>query len=181
MTTDGVLSRVAHYCCFLLLAVGVASAQAEFSADIVDVQQPGPFQPTLAKIYSSKDRKRIELQASAKEDSIVVVLTSSKNAQQRTELLLGGPGKIFLFYPAAKISTILTPGDKTYMQGTWPRTRLSEMFGFYPLLHPADIENACEEWMKGAEGETCRKIGHETINGRDAINTTCPATVRSAI
>ena len=85
-----------------------------------------------------------------------MILASSKNGQQRTELLLGGPDKIFIFYPAAKVSTMLTPGDKTYIQGIWPQMRLSEMYGFYPLLHPADVENGCEEWMKGpaAEGET---------------------------
>jgi len=44
-------------CFFVFLLVGAASAQSDFSAEIVDVQKPGT--PTLAKVYFANDKRRI--------------------------------------------------------------------------------------------------------------------------
>jgi hypothetical protein len=47
----------------------------------------------------------------------------------------------------------------------------TELFGLYVFVQPTDVDNACAEWMRrpGAEGETCRNLGGETINGRSTV------------
>jgi hypothetical protein len=53
-------ARLASYLFAALLTAGTASAQPEFSAEIVDLHQAGT--PTLAKVYFANDKKRIEMQ-----------------------------------------------------------------------------------------------------------------------
>jgi hypothetical protein len=47
----------------------------------------------------------------------------------------------------------------------------TELYGLYAFVQPTDVENACTEWIRrpGVEGETCRSLGRETINGRSAV------------
>src|ERR1700689_5964671 len=59
--------------CFfvLILAAGFALAQAEFSADIVDLQKPGT--PTQAKIYFAKDKMRIDSQTASAHGGAMII------------------------------------------------------------------------------------------------------------
>jgi hypothetical protein len=54
-----------------MLAASFAMAQAEFSAEIVDLQKPGT--PTQAKIYFAKDKMRIESQTASAHGSAVII------------------------------------------------------------------------------------------------------------
>jgi hypothetical protein len=92
--------RVRASCVFAaLLAASVASAQTEFSADIVDLQKPG--NPTLAKIYFAMDKRRIEMQAASGDDTIILKLFQPTAAKRGTHLQVGGAGDTIIMDFAA--------------------------------------------------------------------------------
>jgi hypothetical protein len=155
----------------LLLMAGTAFAQAEFSAEIVDVQQPGPYFPTLAKVYFAKNKRRLEMQPDAGENSIIMTMKPATSADKGMEMRLGAGGRAIVVNLDANTSTMLMTLRKTYYQAPLQKIRPGEVYGLYAFIQPVDVENACVEWMNrpAAHGETCRKHGPDTINGRPAV------------
>jgi hypothetical protein len=155
----------------LLLLVGTAFAQAEFSADIVNVQEPGPYYPTLAKIYFAKNKRRLEMQPDAGDNSILITMKPATSTDKGMEMRLGASGRAIVVNLDANTSTMLMAQGKTYYQAPLQKIRPGEVYSLYAFIQPVDVENACVEWMNrpAAKGETCRKQGPDTINGRPAV------------
>lgn len=132
--------------CLVLFSLSLmAFAQDEFSGDLYNAN--AGKDPTLqAKIYMAKDKMRIESQQ-----------------QQR-----GGMGGMVIFNLATQTTDILMPERKMYMEfasGQGPQQRAFNYF------RPTDVQNACGDWQKIPTNHTtsCRKIGSETVNGRDTV------------
>jgi Domain of unknown function (DUF4412) len=131
------------YCMVLLMLAGTfALAQAEFSAEMVDLQKSGA--PTTAKFYFAKDKIRIESQ--------------------------GGPhggGAIIVNY-ATQTSIVLMPQQHMYME-VEAQTQ-AQRIG-YTFFQTSDVENACGDWqkLKSSQGASCHKVGDETVNGRSTV------------
>ena len=158
-------------CLFVALFLsGVLRAQTDFSADIVDARQPGPVTPTLARIYSAKDKRRIEM-LGASGDSAIVVKLAQRDGRNGVELKVAGNKNTIIMDLASNTSTLLVALDKAYYEAPLGKMAPSEMYGLYAFVRPMNVDNACVEWMRrsGAEGETCRNQGHETINGRNTV------------
>jgi hypothetical protein len=140
------LRWTARISCFfaLLLAAGFALAQAEFSAELVDLQKAGT--PSQAKIYLGKDRIRIEPQ----------------NAGPR-----GGAAVIMNY--ATQTGTVLMPQQHMYME--MPAQAQSQRMSYASAFFRAgDVEDACGDWQKmGHNGASCHKVGSETVNGRATV------------
>ncbi|MGD0570893.1 MAG: hypothetical protein ABSA78_21040 [Candidatus Sulfotelmatobacter sp.] len=133
--------------CFfgLTLAASFALAQAEFSAEIVDLQKPGT--PTTAKIYFAKDKMRIESQtASAHGGGAVIV-----NFGTQTSMVLMSQQHMYMEMP---------------MQAQSQRMSYTAAF-----FQTGDVENACGDWQKigSNQGSSCHKVGSETVNGRSTV------------
>jgi hypothetical protein len=130
--------------CFfaLVLAASFAVAQAEFSADMVDLQKSGT--PANAKIYFARDKIRIETQGNAR-----------------------GGGAIIVNY-ATQTSMILMPQQHMYMEV--PAQSQAQRQG-YTFFKTGDVENACGDWQKMThnQGASCHKVGGETVNGRSTV------------
>jgi hypothetical protein len=128
----------------LLSTPSLVFAQAEFSADIVDLQKPNT--PTQARIYLAKDKMRIEPQA-------------------------GGPrgGGAVIINFAAQTSTVLMAQQHMYME--MPAQAQSQRMAYASAFFRAgDVENACGDWQKmGHNGGSCHKVGSETVNGRSTV------------
>ncbi len=136
------LTRI--FCFFVLtLAARFALAQTEFSAEIVDLQKPGT--PTQGKIYFAKDKMRIESQASARTGGAVIV-----NFATQTSMVLMAERHMYMEMPAQAQSQ-----------------RMAYTAAFFQT---GDVENACSDWQKiGHQGNSCHKVGSETINGRSTV------------
>jgi hypothetical protein len=162
-------THLASYIVAVFWVVGVASAQSEFSAEIVDLQKTGA--PTLAKVYFARDRKRIEMQDASGDDTIMVTLVKPTADKRGTHIKVGGRGDTIIMNFAARTSTVLFPQENKYAEASLKSLRPSELYGLYAFVQPTDVDNACTEWMQrpSAEGETCRSFGRETINGRSAV------------
>jgi hypothetical protein len=132
--------------CFfaLMLAASFVLAQAEFAGEIVDLQKPGT--PSQAKMYFAKDKIRIEPQ----------------NSGAR-----GGGAVIMNF--ATQTATVLMAQQHMYME--MPAQAQGQRMSYASAFFRAgDVENACGDWQKmGHNGATCRKVGSETVNGRDTV------------
>jgi hypothetical protein len=152
-----------------LLAVGGGSAPSEFSAEIVDLQKTAT--PTLAKFYFTKDKKRIEMQEASGEETIILNIVPPTAARKGTHIQAGGRGDTIIMNLAAHTSTVLFPQERTYAEGSLKDLMPTELYGLYAFIQPTDVDNACTEWMTrpGAGDETCRNLGRETLNGRDAV------------
>jgi hypothetical protein len=132
-----------------LLAANFASAQAEFSAEIVDTQKPG--NPSQAKIYIAKDKIRVEPVAGA---------TKGK----------GPGGGAVIMNLATQTTTVLMDQQHMYME--MPAQTQSQRMGYASaFFHTGDVESACSDWAQQAnnKGGTCHKVGSETVNGRSTI------------
>jgi hypothetical protein len=137
------ISRITCLSALILLA-SYALAQAEFSADIVDLQRQGTPM-TQAKVYFAKDKMRIESQG--------------QNPR--------GMGAVLMNF-ATSTSTVLMPQQHMYMEmptGTVPQR------GLYSFFQTGDVDNACDDWKKMQRNQngTCRKVGNETVNGRNTV------------
>ncbi len=128
----------------LILVASFALAQAEFSADIVDLQKQD--RQTQAKIYFAKDKLRIESQ------------------EQRNPR---GSG-VFIMDLANQSSVVLMPQQHMYMQMP---AQLMGQRGLYSFFRTGDVENACTDWQKMSpnQGGSCHKVGNETVNGRTTV------------
>jgi len=139
--------RVAtRFACFfaLLLAASFALAQADFSAEVVDLQKPGS--PTTAKIYFAKDKIRIESQGGPHGGGAIIV-----NFGTQTSIVLMAQQHMYMEMPAQ------TQGQ-----------RMGYVNAFF---RAGDVENACGDWQKMStnKGATCHKVGSETVSGRDTV------------
>jgi hypothetical protein len=133
------------FCFFgLVLIATFALAQTEFSAEIVNTHKEST--KTQAKIYFARDKVRIEPQE--KRDS--------KN------------GGAFIMNLATQTATVLMPEQHMYME--MPASTMGER-GMYSFFRTGDVENACSDWQKMPrnQGGTCRKVGNETVNGRNTV------------
>lgn len=133
--------------CFyaLMLAASLAVAQAEFSAEIVDLQKAGT--PTQAKVYFTKDKMRAEPQGA--------------NAR-------GGGAVIVNF--ARQTSTVLMTQQHMYME--MPMQAQSQRMAYASaFFQTGDVENACGDWQKIGhnQGGSCHKVGSESVNGRSTV------------
>jgi hypothetical protein len=129
--------------CTLMLAASFAVAQAEFSAEIIDLQKSGT--PTQAKIYFAKDKMRIESQTASAHGSAVIINYATQTGD------------------------VLMAQQHMYME--MPMQAQSQRMGYASAFFQAgDVENACGDWQKmGHEGSNCHKVGSETVNGRSTV------------
>ena len=141
------LRWTARISCVLVLAFSAtfALAQADFSAEIVDLQKSGT--PTQAKIYFAKDKIRIDSQNSAPRSGGAVIM----NFATQTSTVLMAQQHMYMEMPAQ-------------VQGQ----RMSYASAFF---RTGDVENACGDWQKMAlnQGSTCHKVGSESVNGRSTV------------
>jgi hypothetical protein len=131
--------------CFsaLMLAASFVVAQADFSAEIVDLQKPG--QPI--KAYFTRDKMRIETQGNTPR---------------------GGGAVIVNF--ATQTTTVLMAQQHMYME--MPAQSQSQRMSYASsFFRTGDVENACGDWQKLAtnKSSTCHKVGSDTVNGRSAV------------
>jgi hypothetical protein len=136
------LTRVLCFGISLFIS-GFAMAQADFSADIVDLQKPGA--PASARIYITKNKMRAETQA-----------TKAR----------GGGAAIINF--ETQMTTVVMPAQHMYMEMPAQAQGLGLGFSFFDA---GDVDNACGEWQKSIQhqGSTCHKVGSDTVNGRSAV------------
>jgi hypothetical protein len=131
--------------CFIavVLAASLALAQAEFSAEVVDVQKSGA--PTTAKLYFAKDKMRMEAQASGPHGGGVVIMNF-----------------------ATQTADILMPQQHMYMEMTIQAQGQRQTYSFFEA---GDVQDACGDWQKIAHTQagTCHKVGTDTVNGRSAV------------
>jgi hypothetical protein len=105
------------------------------------------------------DKRRIEMHAAGGDDTIMAKRDRTTVAGQVVQVSIGGGGDTIILDLAAHTSAVLwptkkrMPGQKTLGQPSYT--------GSMPPVHPADVYNACVEWMHrpGAEGESCRNLG----------------------
>jgi hypothetical protein len=130
-------------CCVAVLAMAtVVLAQSEFSAEVVNNQNPSK---TPTKVYFGKDKVRFE--------------TADNNER--------GGGAVIMDLTTQKF-LVLMPKQNMYME--MPESMM-ESRGMFQFFKSGDAENACAEWLKleDNKGGTCHKAGHETVNGRDTV------------
>lgn len=169
-TFSGMLLRAAIACCLATFSgAALASAQNDFAAEIVDLQKAGS--PTLAKIYFAKDKRRIEMQATSGDDAIILPLVQPTSTQRGTHFQVGGQGDSIIMDFASKTSTVLWTDQKYYSTASMKKLMPAELYGLYASIHPQNVDDACGEWMRwpGAEGESCRNLGREKVNGRNTV------------
>jgi hypothetical protein len=129
------ITRVSCFCA-LMLAASFAVAQAEFSAEIVDLQKSGT--PTQAKIYFAKDKMRIEAQTASAHGSAVIINYATQTGD------------------------VVMAQQHMYME--MPLQAQSQRMGYASAFFQAgDVENACGDWQRmGHEGSSCHKVGSES-------------------
>ena len=126
----------------VLAACATAVAQADFSADIVNLSATSNTFHT--KIYSAKDKLRFQ-------------------GEDRE----GRPNSIMIVDLAKKSSIVLIPQQKQYVESTKAQIPGQAVTFF----QAKDVEDACGDWKAAAHAENgkCKKIGHEDVHGRDAV------------
>jgi len=127
----------------LLLPARLLFAQSEFSADVVNVDQPNS--PT--RIYFGKDKLRIE---------------SKPGADPRSS------GAVLINFDT-QTTTVLMAQQHMYME--MPVTQNQRLGYANTFFRTGDVEAACGDWQKmtHVQGGTCRKVGSETVNGRSTV------------
>jgi hypothetical protein len=127
----------------LMLVASLAIAQAEFSADIVDLQKSGA--QTKAKVYFTKDKMRVEPSANSAHSGGAMIV----NFATQTSIVLMAQQHMYMEMPA---------NAQMQRQG-------------YLLFQTGDIEAACTDWQKTGhnQGGTCRKVGNDSVNGRSTV------------
>ncbi len=136
--------RVSCTIAFLLCA-SFALAQAEFSAEIVDLQKSGT--PSEAKICFAKDRIRMEPVANGKSRGGVVIMNLT-----------------------TQTSTVLMDQQHMYMEMPVQMQQGQQKIA-YNFFRTGDAENACADWgqLPRNKGGTCRRVGSDTVNGRSTV------------
>ena len=130
--------------CFVVLLVtaGIALAQTEFSADIVQKRKEGSA-PT--KVYFGKDKMRFD---GAGDDR-------------------SGGGSFIMDLNTESYVVLM---NKQHMYMEMP-SKMMESRGMFHFFKSGDVENACADWLKMSpnKGGTCHKAGSETVNGRSTV------------
>jgi hypothetical protein len=118
-----------------------AFAQAEFSAEIVNNQQPDR---TPTKIYFGNEKMRIE---------------SDRGSEE---------GGAFIVNMATHTNTVLM--DKRHMYMEVPE-QMANRHHTYDFFRVHDVNNACADWLaqERNKGGSCHKVGTETVNGRSTV------------
>jgi hypothetical protein len=143
-----VFQSISRSSCFLafLFVAACSLAQTEFSADIVsDHKQGSTSTASTARVYFAKDKMRIE-------------------PQDKDPKSMGA----FIMNFATQTSIVIMPAQHMYME--MPASIMNEK-GTYSFFRTGDVENACGDWLKVPhnQGGTCRKVGNETVNGRNTV------------
>ena len=137
--------HMTRWMCILILFVSsqVALAQTEFSAEVVNYKAAGT--EVVMKLYFGKDKIRFEPMEKAREDQ--------------------GVGIVNL---ATRTVTVIMPQRHMYMELPAQASGQRLMYDFF---RTGDVENACSDWAKlpHNQGGSCHKVGHEMVNGRDAV------------
>ena len=133
------MTRVSCFIVVLALA-GVALAQAEFSAEVVDAQKG-----TQAKIYLAKDKMRFE-------------------PAEKSQRGLGA----FIVNLATQTSTVLMDQQHMYMEMPSQMAAQRNPYRFWRTgdVENACSDWVQQSWNKGG---TCHKVGDETVNGRSTV------------
>lgn len=129
-------------CTQLCVLTACAFAQADFSAEIANLSATSNTFHT--KIFSTKDKLRFQGEdKSGRTNSIMIV-----NLATRT-------------------SVVLMPQQHQYVENKRPQIPGQGVTFF----QASNVEDACAEYQKVSETKkgTCRKTGHETLNGRDTV------------
>ncbi len=123
----------------LMFSCVVLFGQSDFSAEIVNHEQKSP---QTTKIFVTKDKMRIE------------------------GLHEGRSGTVIWDFDSGILDVIM-PAQKMYME----IPQQQGMQGGFRLFRTHDVEDACGGWRQMAEkpGGSCRKVGHETVNGRTTV------------
>lgn len=131
------------FLCFsVCLLLALSAGAQEFSGEIVnthDGKEAGP-----AKIFVSNSKVRIEPQ----------------DARQ-------GHGAVIMDF-STQVMDVLIPQQHMYLESQGGQGPGRQMFNFF---RSGDVNNACSEWAKlpNRSNGTCRRIGTDTVNGRDAV------------
>ncbi len=129
-------------CTQLCVLTACAFAQADFSAEIANLSADSNTFHT--KIFSTKEKLRFQGEdKSGRTNSIMIV-----NLATRT-------------------SIVLMPQQHQYVENN--RSQIPGQG--VTFFQASDVEDACAEYQKVSETKksTCRKTGHETVNGRDTV------------
>jgi hypothetical protein len=136
------LRWVARASCFvaLTLAGSYVLAQAEFSADIVDLQKPG----NPVKVVFTKDKMRAEMQGGPHGGGVVIV-----NFASQTMTILMAQQHMYMEMPAQNSSqrlgySFFEAGDVENACGDWQKSGHNQ-------------------------GGSCHKVGNESVNGRNTV------------
>ena len=83
----------------------------------------------------------------------------------------GKDAQIMIWDTAGQKSYVLSPARRMYME-----IGSSMLQRAINLWRPADVEDACPDWLKvsqqlgpGEKPATCRKVGDDIVNGRSAV------------
>jgi hypothetical protein len=129
--------------CALMLAASFAAAQADFSADIVDLQKNGG--QASARVYFTKDKMRAEPLAAGPH----------------------GGGAVIMNFVTQTAFVIMT---QQHMYMEMPAQTQTQKLG-YAFFEADDVESACTYWQKSPrnQGGSCHKVGSDTVNGRSTV------------
>jgi hypothetical protein len=125
----------------LVFAASFALAQADFSAEIVDLQKPG----TPVKVYFTKDKMRAEPQGGNVRGLVIM------NFATQTVIVVMAQQHMYMEMPA---------------QAQGQRMAYASAF-----FQTGDVENACGDWQRerGGQGGSCHKVGSDMVNGRSTV------------
>jgi hypothetical protein len=128
----------------LFFASIIALAQSEFSADLINNKSSGTS--VAMKIYFAKDKMRVDSEDKDRTNQSAGIV----NFSTQTVTVLMKQQKMYMEMPAAQS----------------PQQRL--MVNFF---QSGDVENACGDWQRIVrnQGGTCHKVGHDTVNGCNAV------------
>jgi hypothetical protein len=140
-----VLRLMVRTSCFVgvMLLAGLALAQSEFSADVVDTHTEKTGKgPT--KVYFGKDKIRFESPGDPRAGGAVILDLKSESW------------------------VVLMAKQNMYMQ--MPE-KMMEGRGMFHFFKYGDVDNACSEWLiqERNKGGTCHKVGSESMNGRNTV------------
>ncbi len=155
--------------CVAFLVLAATAAAQEFSAEIVDLRQEGA--PVLAKFYFTPKKDRFDITPDVAKGAILLNIAHGADWHD-TDIWLEGSPSIMIRDGISKQATVLWPDAKKYLTYKWALLVPSQKYAHYASSHPKNVDDACPEWMDNnpaAKGETCRKVGPETLNGRDTV------------
>ena len=139
------LRCVVRISCFfaLVLPASLLQAQNEFSADGVGTRGSGT--PIVMKLYFGKDKVRFDPVEKSSGDQAAGIV----NFKTQTVTVLMKQRQMYMELPA----------------------QMTEQRLIYNFFRAGDPENACADWQKilHNQGGTCQKVGHDPVNGRDAV------------